>query len=221
MKMGNTLSLALSESNIKSGHHYIILERYKFKLKWEQHQQQSLLLNGQLPPLRGQLPPLLSPQQQRYLISLYLVTDETYPVLSRGWRCIFKIGLNGKPQKIRGFFGGQDQIIVGGGGAAQGLVGGGGAAQGLVGGGGAAQGLVGDGGASQSLFGGGGASQGLVGGGDASQGVVGGGGAAQGFVGGDGQLLGSVTLNCGVNITAPTLYIQTNVTSKLYLSLPY
>ncbi len=73
MKMGNTLSLALSESNIKSGHHYIILERYKFKFKWElcqQHQEQPLFLRGQLP--------LLSLQHQQYLISLYLVTDETY-----------------------------------------------------------------------------------------------------------------------------------------------
>ncbi len=34
MERGSTLSLALSESNIKSGHHYIILEGYKFKLEW-------------------------------------------------------------------------------------------------------------------------------------------------------------------------------------------
>ncbi len=33
--MGSTLSLALSESNTESGHHYIILEGYKFKLEWE------------------------------------------------------------------------------------------------------------------------------------------------------------------------------------------
>ncbi len=39
MEMRSTLSLALSESNIKSRHHYIILDRYKLKLKWEFHQQ--------------------------------------------------------------------------------------------------------------------------------------------------------------------------------------
>ncbi len=40
MERGSTLSLALSESNIKSGHHYIKLEGYIFKLEWEQQQQQ-------------------------------------------------------------------------------------------------------------------------------------------------------------------------------------
>ncbi len=35
MEEGSTLSLALSESNSESGHHYNILEGYKFKLKWE------------------------------------------------------------------------------------------------------------------------------------------------------------------------------------------
>ncbi len=35
MEMGNTLSLALSESNTESGHHYIILGGCKFKLEWE------------------------------------------------------------------------------------------------------------------------------------------------------------------------------------------
>ncbi len=42
MKMGSTLSLALSESNIKSGHHYIKLEGYIFKLEWQQQQQQEI-----------------------------------------------------------------------------------------------------------------------------------------------------------------------------------
>ncbi len=39
MERGSTLSLALSESNTESGHHYIILDRYKFKIKWELRQQ--------------------------------------------------------------------------------------------------------------------------------------------------------------------------------------
>ena len=58
------------------------------------------------------------------------------------------------------------------------------------------------------MFGGGGAAQGFVGGEGAAQDFVGGGGASQGFVSGDGQLLGSVTLECGGNITAPKLRIR-------------
>ena len=69
MERGSTLSLALSESNIKSGHHYIILQGYKFKLKWEHVEQPSW------PRTLWQ-----QTQQQQYL---YLVTDETYPVLSK------------------------------------------------------------------------------------------------------------------------------------------
>ncbi len=34
VEMGSTLSLALSESNTESGHHYITLEGCKFKLEW-------------------------------------------------------------------------------------------------------------------------------------------------------------------------------------------
>ena len=90
------------------------------------------------------------PQQHQiqYIVRLYLVTDETYPALSKDRRCSFKISLNGEPQTI---------FINRG----------------------------------------------------AAEGLVGGGGAAQGLVGGDDQLLGSVTLECGDNITAPTLEIQT------------
>ncbi len=58
MKSGNTLSLALSESNI------IILEGLKFKLNWELHQQHQ------------EQPPWPRTLQQQYIISLYLVTDE-------------------------------------------------------------------------------------------------------------------------------------------------
>ncbi len=230
--MGSTLSLALSESNIKSGYHYIILDRYKFKLKWELHQQ-----HQRWPKLRSQR--IQQQQQQQYIIRLYLVTNETYPALSNDRRCVFKISLNGKPQTInngtptggsavQGLFGrgGAAQGLFGGGGAAQGLFGGESAAQGLFGGGGAAQGaaqglfggvsavqgLFGGGGAAQSVFGGGSAAQGLFGGGGAAQGVFGGGGAALGFVaiGGDDQLLGSVTLECDANIIAPTLDIQSD-----------
>ncbi len=86
MERGSTLSLALSESNIKSGHHYIILQGYKFKLKWEHVEQPSWPRT-----LRQRT------QQQQYL---YLVTDETYPVLSRDWSCRFNISLNAKPQTI-------------------------------------------------------------------------------------------------------------------------
>ncbi len=131
-------------------------------------------------------------------VSNYTSFGDRYPVLSKGWRCVFKICLNAKPQTInngtstggaaQGFVVGEDQIIVGGGGAVQGLLGGGGASHGLVGGGGASQGLFGRGGGAQGLVGGGGASQGLV--------------------GGDDQLLGSVTLNYCGNITAPVLDIQ-------------
>ncbi len=78
MERGSTLSLALSESNIKSGHHYIILQGYKLKLKWKHVEQPSWPRT-----LRQRT------QQQQYLISLYLVTYETYPVLPRDWSCWF------------------------------------------------------------------------------------------------------------------------------------
>ncbi len=188
MEMGSTLSLALSESNIKSGHHYIILQGYKFKLKWErqQHKQKPHPLMGSsqyfLPP-----PPPQGTQQQQYLISLYLVTDATYPALSKDWSCGFIISLNAEPRTINHGTPGWGYIAQGpidGESAAQGLhVGVGGAAQGFVGGGGAAQGFVGGGGAAQSYLG---AAQGYFGKGHAAQIVVGGGGAAQGLVGGGG-----------------------------------
>ncbi len=52
---------------------------------------------------------------------------------------------------------------------------------------------------------------GFVGGGSTAQIIIGGRGAAQRLVGRDDQLLGSVTLEYGGNITAPVLDIQTNV----------
>ncbi len=115
------------------------------------------------------------------------MTDKKYPVLSRGWRCDFTISLNGKPQTINHDTQAGGGFVVGG---ATITVGGGGASQGL---------LVGLGSASQGLS--------LVGG-------EGRGGASQDLVGGDDQLLGSVTLDCGANITAPTLDIQTDVSDS-------
>ena len=70
-EMGSTLSLTLSEGNHESGHHYIILSGYKFKLEWEQQQ----ISKG------------FSIIQ--YIFRLYLVTDETYPALSEDWGCEF------------------------------------------------------------------------------------------------------------------------------------
>ncbi len=81
LEKGSTLSLALSESNTESGHHYIILEVSKFKIEWErQHQRQQHQLQG--------------PQIQ-YIIRLYLVSNE------RIRRCRFDISLsNSHPQKF-------------------------------------------------------------------------------------------------------------------------
>ncbi len=135
------LSLVLSEGNIKSGQHYIILEGYKFKLEWERQQHQE-----ELKQLQGYREILVTP----YIITLHSMVDETYPVLSKGWSCEFKIYLgSGSNQTI--------SIIHGT--------------------------PLGD--------------------------------AALGSIGGDDQLLGSVTLECDSNITAPTLYIETNVSDSL------
>ncbi len=202
IKMGSTLSLALSESNTASGHHYIILEGYKFKLNWQQHQKKSRCSRRRSQSKgRSQRTP-----QQQYLTCLYLVTDATYPVLPRDWSCVFKIYLNEKPQALDPYTSHRGSLPSAGVAAsveALGFVGGGGTAQIIVGG-------------AQCLVGGGGAAQCLVGGGGASQGLVGGGGASQGLVGGGDQLLGSVILDYGGNITAPVLDIQTNVSEYLY-----
>ncbi len=53
MEIGSTFSLAL---NIKSGHHYIILEGYKFKLKWQEQQGRQQPLGRQQPPGQQQPP---------------------------------------------------------------------------------------------------------------------------------------------------------------------
>ncbi len=97
MEMGSTLSLALSESNIKSGHHYIILEGYKFKLEWNYQSR-------------------WTGQRIQYIISLYSEIDEF-----RNWRCRFKISLNNsETQTINGTpvggarqhsSGGDDQLL--------------------------------------------------------------------------------------------------------------
>ncbi len=75
MKMGSTLSLALSESNVESGQHYILLEGYKFKLEWNQQ----LLKHGGWTFL----------QRMQYIISLYSESIEF-----RNRRCRFEISLN-------------------------------------------------------------------------------------------------------------------------------
>ncbi len=89
MERGSTLSLALSESNTESGHHYIILEGYKFKLEWR-------FSTG-----------LISPS---YIISLYLVRDET---LSEDWGCRFNISLNNAGPKIITVMGGWEDEVFG------------------------------------------------------------------------------------------------------------
>ncbi len=112
MKMGSTLSLALSESNITSGHHYILLEGYKFKLEWNR---------------KSWTVPL------KYIISLYS------EFRNRG--CRFKISLNNSDtQTINSIPAGSALLRPSGGGD---------------------------------------------------------------------QLLGSVALECGANITAPILHIET------------
>ncbi len=74
MEKGSTLSLALSESNIESGHHYIILEGSKHKLEWERQQQLQQKQQQQL-RLKQFLQRLQGPQIQ-YIIRLYLVSNE-------------------------------------------------------------------------------------------------------------------------------------------------
>ncbi len=123
------LILVLSEGNIKSGHHYIILEGYKFKLEWERQQHRE-----ELKQLQGYREILVTP----YIITLHSMVDETYPVLSTGWSSELKIYLSGSIQTI-----------------------------------------------------------------SISHGTP----AALGSIGGGDQLLGSVTLDCDSNITAPTLAI--------------
>ncbi len=174
VKMGSTLSLTLSESNTESGHHYIILEGYKFMLNWKLCQQ----LQKKSPWSRRRSQPKgrsQGTQQQQYLTCLYLVTHETYPALSRDWRCVFKISLNEKPQTytlLRRIVNAEVAAAV--------------------------------------------EAPGFIGGGGTAQIIVSGGGAAQGLVGRDDQLLGSVILDYGSNITAPVLDIQTNVSEYLY-----
>ncbi len=91
MEMGSTLSLTLSESNIKSGHHYIILEGYKFKLEWR------FLTYFYL---------------RQYIISLYSVTDETYHALSEDWSCKLNISLNKTgPEIITVMDGWEDKVL--------------------------------------------------------------------------------------------------------------
>ncbi len=90
MKMGSTLSLALSESNTKSGHHYIIPEGYKFKLVWT-----------------------VVSSQYNIMISFHSVTDETYPALSKDWSCGFNISLNNTvPQTITVIDGREDKLVA-------------------------------------------------------------------------------------------------------------
>ncbi len=93
--MGNESTLlALSESNIKSGHHYIILEGYKFKLEWECQKE---------PP-----GPQRVWKQTRWrgiivtpcTFRLYALTDEKYPVLPKNWSCNLKINLFGVHQTM-------------------------------------------------------------------------------------------------------------------------
>ncbi len=71
LKKGNTLSLALSESNTESGHHYIILEGYKFELEWE------VLLGLYVISLL----PLTYSERYRFNISLNNTGPETITVM--------------------------------------------------------------------------------------------------------------------------------------------
>ncbi len=52
------------------------------------------------------------------------MTDETYSALSKDWKCVFKISLNGKPQTINNGTptGGAAHVYYGVGGATQGFV---------------------------------------------------------------------------------------------------
>ncbi len=116
------------------------------------------------------------------------MTDETYPVLSRGWRCVFKISLNVKSQTI-------SNSTQGWGNTAGSFDRRGGLSKGM-----------------DFFFGRSDVAQGYFDKGDAAQIIVGGGGAPRGLqlVGVGGQHLGNVTLGCGgANINAPTLHIQT------------
>ncbi len=74
VEMGSTLSLALSESNTESGHHYITLEGCKFKLEWGKTRQ--LDLQSAL---------------QEYQFSLYLVNGNLHTLQC----CGFTIGTDG------------------------------------------------------------------------------------------------------------------------------
>ena len=98
--MGTALTLAISDTNKKSGHHYLELSEYKFKLEWE--------ISEPAKPSQGAS--IATPQddyyyqqarmynkvkeQQCYNLKLYSVVNEAHPALPNPWNCDVKVRIS-------------------------------------------------------------------------------------------------------------------------------
>ena len=86
MTLGTPLTLRLSQANVKSGYHYLKVSDYKFRLEWEEVQNDKS-----------------KPQDRETQIKLFLVRDGPYAALPDTWKyCI---------ETIPSWFG-REQIVI-------------------------------------------------------------------------------------------------------------